>query len=223
MAHVITKFSRPSPSVINKFSRISAATVYMAAGNKGSVDAAIKPVARGFRICGPAFTVQCAPNDNLMLHKALEKAQAGDVLVATVGDYWNAGYWGDMMTISAKARKLEGLAIDGCVRDSAEIIASKFPVFCRGFCIRSTSKKHLGLINHPLILGNVLVNPGDLVLGDDDGMVVIDRSECETILDKAIKKVATEEKNAALLKTGQTSVQLNALDGMFESLGLVEE
>ena len=93
------------------------------------------PLQKAFVICGPAFTVQCHPRDNLMLHKALERAQPGDILVATVGGYYEAGYWGGLMATSAVGRKLGGLAIDGTVRDSEEMIRMGFPIFCRGCCI----------------------------------------------------------------------------------------
>ena len=223
MIHVINKIERPSKDLIERFSKIGTATVHEASGQKGGVSPAIKPIAKGVRICGPAFTVQCHPKDNLMLHKAIQRAQPGDVLVASVGGYYEAGYWGGLMATSAVAKKLGGLAIDGCIRDSEEIIEMGFPVFCRGFCIWGTSKSVLGLINHPIIFGGILVNPGDLILGDDDGMVVVERKECEAVLEKSIKRVENEEKKTERLKAGISSVELNKFDKIFESLGLVEE
>jgi 4-hydroxy-4-methyl-2-oxoglutarate aldolase len=221
--HVINKIERVSKTLVDQFRDIGSATVHEASGRKGAVNLAIKPIAKGVRICGPAFTIQCHPGDNLMLHKALERAQPGDVLVASVGDYYDAGYWGGLMATSGMAKKLEGLAIDGCIRDSAEIIEMGFPIFCRGFCIWGTSKGVLGLINHPIVFGNVLVHPGDLILGDDDGMVVVGRGECEAVLENSIKRTRAEEKKAEQLKTGISSVELNKLDKIFQTLGLVEE
>ena len=222
LIHVINKIERPSEEIINPFREIGSATVHEASGQKGAVDSTIKPIARGIRICGPAFTVQCHPRDNLMLHKAIQRAQPGDVLVASVGGYYEAGYWGGLMATSAMARKLGGLAIDGCIRDSQEIVEMEFPIFCRGFSIRGTTKAVLGLINHPIIFGGVLVHPGDLILGDDDGIVMVDRRECETVLENSIKRVKAEEKKAEQLKAGVSSVELNKLVKVFESLGLVE-
>ncbi len=223
MIHVIKKIERLPEEFINRFRSIGSATVHEASGQKGAVSPGIKPVARGVRICGPAFTVQCHPRDNLMLHKAIERAQPGDVIVASVGGYYEAGYWGGLMATSAMARKLGGLAIDGCIRDSEEIIEMGFPVFCRGFCIVGTSKAVLGLINHPIVFGGTLVHPGDLILGDDDGMVVVERTECEAVLEKSIKRVENEERKTEKLKTGISGVELNKFDKIFESLGLVEE
>ncbi len=222
MIHVTTTIERPRKELIDKFSGIAAATVHEASGRKGAVDCDIKPITKGVRICGPAFTVQCHPGDNLMLHKALEKAQPGDVVVTSVGGHYEAGYWGALMGTSALARGLGGLAIDGCVRDSAEIIDMGFPVFCRGFCIRGTTKAILGLINHAILFGGVLVNPGDLIIGDDDGIVIVDRNECETILEESIKRKDLEHAKSGQLKTGVSSVEINKLDKVFESLGLIE-
>ena len=223
MIHVINEIERPSREMVDRFRPIGSATVHEASGRKGAVSPAIKPIARGVRICGPAFTVQCHPGDNLMLHKALQRAQPGDVLVASVGDYYEAGYWGGLMATAAMARHLGGLAIDGCIRDSEEITKMGFPIFCRGFCIWGTAKAVLGLINHPLIFGGVLVKPGDLVLGDDDGVVIVDKTECDAVLEKSLKRIKAEDVKANQLRTGISSVELNKLDTVFKSLGLVEE
>lgn len=223
MIHVRKELRKLDRSLVEAFRVLDVATVYEASGRKGFVESAIRPSARGVRICGPAYTVQCAPGDNLMLHKALQRASAGDVLVASVGGVPDFGYWGGLMATAALARGLAGLAIDGCIRDSAEIIKMGFPVFCRGFCIKGTAKAVLGLINYPLSFGHTNVSPGDLILGDDDGMVVVRFDECEEVLEKSLKRVELEAAKAKQLKRGVSSVELNSLDKVFESLGLVEE
>jgi 4-hydroxy-4-methyl-2-oxoglutarate aldolase len=223
MAHVVTMFSRPDRELIEAFKGLGAATVYEAAGRAGSVHPAIKPLARGLRLLGPAVTVRCHPRDNLMLHKALQIAQAGDVLVATTDGYPEAGYWGGLMATSAVARKLGGLAIDGCVRDSEEIIRMGFPVFCRGTCMRGTTKGILGSVNLPILFGEVPVEAGDLILGDDDGLVVIPRLEIEKVLAASRKRVEAEKQKAAVLAAGVSSVEFNKLEPVFRSLGLEEE
>jgi len=222
MIHVITEIQRPTRKIIESFKDIGTATVHEASGRKGAVDCSIKPIVRGVRLCGPAFTVQCHPGDNLMLHKALERAQPGDILVTSVGGAYEFGYWGGLMATSAVARELGGLAIDGCIRDSSEIIRMGFPIFCRGFSIRGTTKTVLGLINHPTLFGGVWVQPGDLILGDDDGMVVVEREECESVLEKSIKRIEAEKLKAEKLKAGVSSVELNQLKKVFEFLGLKE-
>ena len=223
MAHVFTQISRPDPKLVQAFRDLGVATVYEASGRRGSVDPGIKPLARGMRLLGPALTVECHPKDNLMLHKALQIAEKGDVLVASTQGYPDAGYWGGLMSGSAVARQLGGLAIDGCVRDSQELIELGFPVFCRGTCIRGTTKGTLGRINHPLLFGEVVVEPGDLVLGDDDGLVIVPRADMEAVLKAARERVAKEVNKAAELAKGVSSVELNKLEKVFESLGLVEE
>jgi 4-hydroxy-4-methyl-2-oxoglutarate aldolase len=221
--HVINKIERPPTAIIEQFRNLGSATVHEASGKKGYVDYAIKPIAKGVRICGPAYTVECHPKDNLMLHKALERAQPGDIIVASVEGYYEAGYWGGLMATSAIARRIGGLAIDGCIRDSEEIIKMGFPIFCRGFCIRGTTKVGLGLINHPTLFGGTVVYSGDLILGDDDGMVVVDRTECKSVLEKSIERMETEKKKSVHLAAGVSSVEFNKLGKVFEFLGLKED
>ena len=223
MAHVINQFKRPPEKLIKAFRNFGAATVYEAAGRIGSADPAIKPLDTGVRLLGAALTVRCHPKDNLMLHKALQIAQPGDIIVAATDGYPNAGYFGDLMATSAIARQVGGLAIDGCVRDSAEIIEMGFPIFCRGTCMRGTVKKTLGSVNHPVLFGDVVVNPGDLVLGDDDGMVIILQSKMQAVLEATRQRIEKEKGKAAALKQGVSSVELNKLDNVFQILGLVED
>jgi 4-hydroxy-4-methyl-2-oxoglutarate aldolase len=188
----------------------------------GSVAPAIKPLVKGVHILGPAVTVLCHPRDNLMLHKALQVAEAGDVLVASTGGYPDAGYWGGLMATSAMARKLGGLAIDGGVRDSEEMVRMGFPVFCRGTCMRGTTKCVLGTVNLPILFGEVLVNPGDLVLGDDDGIVIVAQKDLEKVLAASRKRVENEVQKSAALSTGASSIELNKLEPVLKALGMVE-
>lgn len=223
MIHVITKIQRPSPDVVESFSGLATASIYEASGKKGYVNCAIKPINRGIVICGPAFTVQCAAGDNIMLHKALERAQQGDVIVATVGDAYDYGYFGYLMATSAIAKKLGGLCIDGCIRDSSEIIASGLPVFARGFCIRGTSKDTLGLVNYPTVFGGQTVFPGDIIVGDDDGLVIIRQEDALEIFEKTKQRIADEEVKEKSLSTGISSVTYNKFDQKFSAKGLIEE
>ncbi len=223
MIHVRKNIERPSIDMVKAFYDLSSATVHEASGKKGAVSYAIKPLGRGIKICGPALTVQCMPGDNMMLHKALEIAQPGDVIVATTAGGYEYGYFGGLMAISAMAKDLGGLAIDGCVRDSNEIIEMKFPVFCRGTAIRGTVKGTLGLINYPTVFGGIMIEPGDLILGDDDGMVVVKREDCEEIFKKSVERDNKEIDKAKILKSGVSSVDFNKFGPIFEKLGLKEE
>ena len=127
------------------------------------------------------------------------------------------------MTVSGIARHLGGLAIDGCIRDSAEIISMGFPIFCSGFAIRGTVKATLGTINYPTSFGGVMVNPGDMIIGDDDGIVVVARNELVDVLEKSIKRKQMEEEKERVLASGVSSVEYNKLDSIFKALGLMEE
>lgn len=191
-AHVYKDMERPSKAIVEGFRKISSATAHEAFGKKGALTSAIKPVAAGTRICGPALTVLCRSKDNLMLHKAIAVAQPGDVLVVATEDKAEAGFWGEILTVSAQVHGIAGLVIDNCVRDADEIIASGFPVFARGLSIRGTVKASLGLINHPTVCGDYLVYPGDLVLGDDDGVVIVSREEAGDVLENSIARMADE-------------------------------
>ncbi len=223
MIHVLTNIERPSKDIIEAFGMIASATIHEASGRKGYIDCAIKPAAKGVRICGSAFTVQCAPGDNMMLHKALERARPGDVIVASVGGAFDYGYFGDLMATSALARKIGGLCIDGCIRDSEEIIESGFPVFTRGFCIRGTNKGTLGVINYPTVFGGQMINPGDLIVGDDDGLVCVRRQDCQTVLEKSRQRIEKEIVKAQDLSKGISSVAYNNFDPLFDEAGLIEE
>lgn len=222
MAHVITRIQRPPEPLVAAFKDFGAATVYEAAGRIGSVNPSVKPLSKGMRLLGPALTVRCHPKDNLMLHKALQIASPGDILVADTDGYPDAGYFGDLMATSAVARQVGGMALDGCVRDSDEIIDMGFAVFCRGTCMRGTVKQTLGAVNHPILFGGVMVQPGDLVLGDSDGIVIVPQSKLELVLKATRERVAKEKEKTAVLKQGVSSVEYNKLDQVFERLGLKE-
>ncbi len=223
MIHVRRNIERPSQEIVEAFRTLSSATIHEASGRKGYIDCAIKPIARGLKLCGPAFTVQCAPGDNMMLHKALERAQPGDILVVSVGGAYDYGYFGDLMATSALARKVGGLCIEGCIRDSEEIIESGFPVFARGFSIRGTGKGTLGVVNYPTVFGGQMINPGDLIFGDDDGLVAVRREDCEEVLKKSRQRVEKEIEKAKVLATGVSSVEFNKFGPLFEAAGLIEE
>jgi 4-hydroxy-4-methyl-2-oxoglutarate aldolase len=175
------------------------ATLHEAAGKIGALPWAIKPVAPSFRVCGPAVTIQAPPGDNLWLHRGIYAAQPGDVLVVNVGGQFDHGYWGEIMSSAAQVRGLGGLVIDGCVRDGLLLEKIGFPVFARGLCIRGTGKDFgaLGWINHPVLLGSVVVRAGDLIVGDGDGVVAIPGGQVNRVLDAAGRR---EQEEAAILE-----------------------
>ena len=203
-------FARPTADELAAAASISASTIHEAAGKIGALPAAIKPLDPTMRVCGPAFTVKGAPGDNLWLHYALAEARPGDVLVADVGGHYEAGYWGEVMTVSAQARGLGGLVINGCVRDGNEMIGLGFQVFARGTCMRGTEKdpKFKGALAQPLAMGDVIVQPGDLVIGDGDGVVVIPRQQVTAAIAASNAREAREAEMMDVLRTGKTSVEI---------------
>jgi 4-hydroxy-4-methyl-2-oxoglutarate aldolase len=223
MVHVYSTMPRPNAAVIQKYQTFGSATIHEAGGRIGAVRSNIKPLSREMKVVGPALTVTCHPKDNLMLHKAIQVAKPGDVIIAATDSFTECGYFGDLMATSALARGIAGLVIDGGVRDSEDIIEMGFPVFCRGTCVRGTTKEHLGLINHPILIGEITINPGDLVIGDADGVVIVPRERIDDVLAASETRIAKEVDKRAQLATGVPGVVLNKLNSVFESLGLVEE
>lgn len=223
MAHVLTKITRTSKELVQAFSKLGSATVYEASGKKGYVNHSIKAVWQGAKVCGTAVTVNCPGGDNLMLHKAMVVCQPGDVIVAFVNDAVNYGYWGLTMSTSCKALGIAGLVIDGCVRDTEDIGKLGFPIFSRGACIRGTVKETLGTINHPIVLGGAVVNPGDIILGDADGLVIVAREDAESILKKSIERDESEDKLMAQFRLKKTSLELTGLGKVLVQKGCTEE
>ena len=190
---------RLSSDTIAAARRFSSATFHEANGKRGALPAAIKPVDPGFRVCGPALTVQSPGGDNLWLHRALDVAEPGHVLVVDVGGVFEHGYWGEIMSTAACTVGLQGLVINGCVRDGQLLPKIGFPVFCRGLCIRGTGKDFdaRGFINYPLLMGDVIIQPGDLIVGDGDGVVCVSADAAPDVVVAAGQREADE---AALLE-----------------------
>lgn len=206
----VGEFPRPTAEELAAAASIAASTIHEAAGKIGALPAAIKPLDPRIRVCGPAFTIKGPPGDNLWLHYGLAAARPGDVLIADVGGHYEAGYWGEVMTVSAQARGLSGLVINGCVRDGQAMVDLGFPVFARGTCMRGTEKdrNYTGKLAQPLAMGDVLVNPGDLVIGDGDGVVVIPRQQVGAAIEGSLAREAREAEMMEVLRTGKTSVEI---------------
>lgn len=213
-ASVRVIIDRPDQAVIDTARVCSTATVHEAQGRTGALPAAIKPIDATMRICGPAVTVLCPPGDNLRLHHALYVARPGDVLVVAVGDGHDFGYWGEIMTVAAMQAGLGGLVIDAGVRDADQLSALGWPVFSRGLCIRGTIKdpRAPGTINYPVTIGEVIVHPGDLVLGDRDGLVVIPLANVDEVLAASAAREAKEAEQMGALRLGDRTIDLFGFD-----------
>lgn len=187
------------------------ATLFEAAGQKGMVDPTIRAAWPGARLCGTALTVECPPSDNLMLHHAVATASPGTVIVAKIGGYVAAGAWGEILTVAAQCRGVAGLAVDGAVRDIDAIARRRFPVFSRGLAIGACTKERFGTLNRPILFGGVMVRPGDVVFGDGDGLVVIERERLGVVTAAAAERQRKEENIIDQLKAGRITVDLLSL------------
>jgi 4-hydroxy-4-methyl-2-oxoglutarate aldolase len=200
--------------------RLGAATVYEAQGQKGALDAGMKALDPSARLIGPALTVDTRPADNLMIHHAVRKAKRGDVLVVDAKGFIEAGPWGDVLTLAAQTQGIAGLVIDGSIRDAETIISMGFPVFSRGISIKGTGKAQHGRINVPVQCGGVTINPGDIILGDRDGLVVINLAEIDAVLNASRERERKEDIFRKEIESGKTTVELLGLAKPLESMDL---
>lgn len=194
--------NQASQEQLNQLRALGAATVYEAQGAKGALDNGMKPIDPTVRLAGPAFTVDCRPADNLMLHYAVQKARPGDVLVVDAKGFMEAGPWGDVLTIQAIKVGIAGLVINGCVRDANLIIELGFPVFCRGLSIKGTAKNQPGRVNVPISIGDVLIHPGDIIVGDRDGLAVVPQDEVEVAIAASLEREQEEAQQREAIAQG---------------------
>jgi 4-hydroxy-4-methyl-2-oxoglutarate aldolase len=182
------------------------ATLYEALKIDTFVDPAIRTVWRGGKVAAPAYTVQCAPGDNLAIHVALERAPRGSVLVVDAGGFV-AGYWGEVLTVAAEAAGVVGLVIDGGVRDTEAIAAHNFPAFARGISIRGTVKASMPGTGKPVRIGGCPVATGDIVVADDDGIVVIPVPRFDEALQKSMARVEKELEMMNKVRAGVSTLE----------------
>jgi len=197
----------PSDDLANLIERLRplpAATVYEAAGKLGDMAPNIRPMLPGARLLGPAFTVKAMPSDNMVVFKAIAAAPEGSVLVIDAGDTDRSTIWGGTSTVASVARGLAGLVTNAAVRDMDEILASGWPVFAAGVAVRGTSKAHPGWIGIPVVVGGVNVNPGDIILADSDGVIVIPPARLAEIVPKAEEKRRDEIDKEDRLRRGES-------------------
>jgi len=211
-----------SPEKIVQLRDLGAATVYEAQGAKGALDHGIKPVDPTSRLAGPALTVDARPADNLILHYAVLQAKPGDVLVVDAKGFMEAGPWGDVLTIQAMKLGIAGLLINGCVRDANLIIGLGFPVFCRGLSIKGTAKNQPGKVNVPVCFGDVVIRPGDIVIGDRDGVCVVAKDEVDSAIAVSLAREDKEVQQRKVIEAGtSTTVDLLNLGETLKRFGLV--
>lgn len=204
----VSPSSSPASRFGGAFAEQSVATVHEAAGRIGALSSAVKPIAPGMKLSGPAFPLSLKPGDNLALHEALYAAPAGSVLVVDAYDFLEAGPFGEIMAVAAQVRGIAGLITSGSVRDRDAIASLNFPVFAKGLCVKGTDKHAPAKLGGPAVIDGVTVQPGDWVLGDADGVVVIPAAMADTVLQRSIEREAKERAVIERIRQGERTLDV---------------